>query len=84
VILSFMAWSFLSWSLSVRPHRGSGLIGRSRVPPAEIDVYTEDQAAEVDRLLALADPEGDRFCVVGMPRSDSRYAAEATGARASR
>lgn len=56
----------------------------SRVPPRiHLDLYAEDQAAEVTRLLALgatevhwdkrpadadyvilADPEGNRFCVV--------------------
>lgn len=56
-----------------------------QVPPRiHLDLYAEDQAAEVERLLALgateihwdkrpadadyvilADPEGNRFCVVG-------------------
>ena len=58
------------------------------IPPRlHLDLYTEDQAAEVDRLLALgasevnwdkrppdadyvilADPEGNRFCVVDITR----------------
>ena len=62
----------------------------SRVPPRiHLDLYADDQAAEVERLIALgatevhwdkrpadadyvilADPEGNRFCVVagGEPR----------------
>jgi catechol 2,3-dioxygenase-like lactoylglutathione lyase family enzyme len=59
-----------------------------QIPPRlHLDLYTEDQAAEVDRLLALgatevnwdkrppdadyvilADPEGNRFCVVDITR----------------
>lgn len=59
-----------------------------QVPPRlHLDLYTDDQAAEVDRLLALgasevewdkrppdadyvilADPEGNRFCVVDITR----------------
>jgi catechol 2,3-dioxygenase-like lactoylglutathione lyase family enzyme len=59
-----------------------------QVPPRlHLDLYTEDQAAEVDRLLGLgasevhwdkrppdadyvilADPEGNRFCVVDITR----------------
>ena len=59
-----------------------------QIPPRlHLDLYTEDQAAEVDRLLALgasevhwdkrppdadyvilADPEGNRFCVVDIAR----------------
>jgi len=59
-----------------------------QVPPRlHLDLYTEDQAAEVERLLALgasevhwdkrppeadyvilADPEGNRFCVVDITR----------------
>ena len=64
-----------------------------QVPPRiHLDLYTEDQAGEVDRLLALgatevhwdkrppdadyvilADPEGNRFCVVDV--SPARTAA---------
>jgi predicted enzyme related to lactoylglutathione lyase len=59
-----------------------------QVPPRiHLDLYTDDQAAEVERLLALgatevhwdrrppdadyvilADPEGNRFCVVDIKR----------------
>jgi predicted enzyme related to lactoylglutathione lyase len=59
-----------------------------QIPPRlHLDLYTEDQAAEVERLLALgatevhwdkrppdadyvilADPEGNRFCVVDTNR----------------
>lgn len=59
-----------------------------QIPPRlHLDLYTDDQAAEVDRLLALgasevewdkrppdadyvilADPEGNRFCVVDITR----------------
>ena len=59
-----------------------------QVPPRlHLDLYTEDQASEVERLLALgasevrwdkrppdadyvilADPEGNRFCVVDITR----------------
>ena len=59
-----------------------------QVPPRlHLDLYTEDQASEVERLLALgasevhwdkrppdadyvilADPEGNRFCVVDVTR----------------
>ena len=59
-----------------------------QVPPRiHLDLYTEDQAGEVARLLALgatevhwdknpadadyvilADPEGNRFCVVDLAR----------------
>ena len=59
-----------------------------QIPPRlHLDLYTEDQPAEVDRLLALgasevnwdkrppdadyvilADPEGNRFCVVDITR----------------
>jgi catechol 2,3-dioxygenase-like lactoylglutathione lyase family enzyme len=59
-----------------------------QIPPRiHLDLYTEDQAGEVDRLLALgatevvwakrpadadyvilADPEGNRFCVVDTTR----------------
>ena len=59
-----------------------------QIPPRlHLDLYTEDQAAEVDRLLTLgasevnwdkrppdadyvilADPEGNRFCVVDITR----------------
>lgn len=58
--------------------------GAARVPPRiHLDLYAQDQAAEVERLIALgasevhwdkrpadadylilADPEGNRFCVV--------------------
>jgi catechol 2,3-dioxygenase-like lactoylglutathione lyase family enzyme len=77
--------------LLLRPRDGVGpnvSLDRVRstlqVPPRiHLDLYTEDQAGEVDRLLALgatevhwdkrppdadyvilADPEGNRFCVV--------------------
>jgi len=66
-------------NLSLDAHRAA-----DRVPPRiHLDLYAEDQAAEVARLLALgatevqwdkrpadadyvilADPEGNRFCVV--------------------
>ena len=59
-----------------------------QIPPRlHLDLYTEDQAAEVERLIALgateihwdkrpadadfvilADPEGNRFCVVDTAR----------------
>ena len=59
-----------------------------QIPPRlHLDLYTEDQPAEIDRLLALgasevhwdkrppdadyvilADPEGNRFCVVDITR----------------
>jgi predicted enzyme related to lactoylglutathione lyase len=80
----------------LRPRDGSGpnlSLDRVRstvqVPPRiHLDLYTEDQAGEVERLLALgatevhwdkrppdadyvilADPEGNRFCVVDVSRS---------------
>ncbi|MFE3943082.1 VOC family protein [Streptomyces sp. NPDC059118] len=73
------------------PAGGSGVglaLGRSdtpvqAVPRVHLDLYTEEQVAEVDRLIALgavrvdwelypddpdfvvlADPEGNRFCVI--------------------
>lgn len=73
------------------PAEGSGAglaLGRSgtpvqEVPRVHLDLYTEEQDAEVDRLIALgaaradwdlypddpdfvvlADPEGNRFCVI--------------------
>jgi hypothetical protein len=64
-------------SLSVRPSQAQ------RGPRMHLDLYSEDQAADIERLLALgatrphepnrpadadyvilADPEGNRFCVV--------------------
>ena len=59
-----------------------------QIPPRlHLDLYTDDQAAEVERLIALgateihwdkrpadadfvilADPEGNRFCVVDTAR----------------
>ena len=75
----------------LRPRSGSGpnvsldrVAANVQVPPKlHLDLYTEDQAGEVARLLALgatevhwdkkpadadyvilADPEGNRFCVV--------------------
>jgi catechol 2,3-dioxygenase-like lactoylglutathione lyase family enzyme len=79
----------------LRPREGAGpnlSLDRVRstlqIPPRiHLDLYTEDQAAEVERLLALgatevhwdkrpadadyvilADPEGNRFCVVDVSR----------------
>jgi hypothetical protein len=79
----------------LRPRDGAGpnlSLDRVRstlqIPPRiHLDLYTEDQAAEVERLLALgatevhwakrpadadyvilADPEGNRFCVVDVTR----------------
>jgi catechol 2,3-dioxygenase-like lactoylglutathione lyase family enzyme len=65
-------------SLSVRPSRPQ------EGPRIHLDLYSEDQAGDVERLLGLgatrpvephrpadadyvilADPEGNRFCVVG-------------------
>ena len=65
-----------------------------QVPPRiHLDLYTEDQAGEVERLIALgatevhwdkrppdadyvilADPEGNRFCVVDISESLERLA----------
>ncbi len=64
--------------------------GRRNPPRIHLDLYTEDQAAQVERLLGLgatevhwaqrpadadyvilADPEGNRFCVI-----DTTHAAE--------
>lgn len=73
-------------NISLDLHRGA-----ERVPPRiHLDLYAEDQAAEVARLLALgatevhwdkrppdadyvilADPEGNRFCVVDASDSTS-------------
>jgi catechol 2,3-dioxygenase-like lactoylglutathione lyase family enzyme len=79
----------------LRPRDGAGpnlSLDRVRstlqIPPrVHLDLYTEDQAGEVERLLALgatevhwdkrppdadyvilADPEGNRFCVVDITR----------------
>ncbi|MET9661887.1 VOC family protein [Streptomyces sp. NPDC006510] len=78
------------WVVLVPPEGpGAGLaLGRSgtpvqEVPRVHLDLYTEEQDAEVDRLIALgavrvdwdlypedpdfvvlADPEGNRFCVI--------------------
>jgi hypothetical protein len=79
----------------LRPRDGSGPnvsldCNRSRLelpPRIHLDLYTDDQAGEVKRLLALgasevhwdkrppdadyvilADPEGNRFCVVDITR----------------
>jgi len=73
-------------SLSLDLHRA----GHRNPPRIHLDLYTEDQAAEVQRLLALgatevhwaqrpadadyvilADPEGNRFCVI-----DTTHGAE--------
>jgi len=77
----------------LRPRGGAGpnvsldrVHSKVQVPPRiHLDLYTEDQAGEVERLIALgatevhwdkrppdadyvilADPEGNRFCVVGV------------------
>jgi len=77
----------------LRPRDGAGpnvsldrVHSKVQVPPRiHLDLYTEDQAGEVERLIALgatevhwdkrppdadyvilADPEGNRFCVVGV------------------
>ena len=70
-------------NLSLDQHRSSG-----QLPPRiHLDLYTDDQAGEVRRLIALgasevhwdkrppdadyvilADPEGNRFCVVDITR----------------
>ena len=66
-----------------QPFPRSGSLGLQIPPRLHLDLYTEDQAREVERLLALgatevhwdkrppdadyvilADPEGNRFCVV--------------------
>jgi hypothetical protein len=79
----------------LRPHDGIGPNlsldlhwAADRVPPRiHLDLYTDDQAGEVQRLIALgatevrwekrppdadyvilADPEGNRFCVVDITR----------------
>jgi catechol 2,3-dioxygenase-like lactoylglutathione lyase family enzyme len=79
----------------LRPRDGSGpnlSLDRHhsalKIPPRiHLDLYTDDQSGEVDRLLRLgatevqwdkrppdadyvilADPEGNRFCVVAIPR----------------
>jgi catechol 2,3-dioxygenase-like lactoylglutathione lyase family enzyme len=79
-----------TWAILV-PVRGDGpqlaldkhgAASASQQPPNHLDLYADDQAAEVDRLLALgalrvqrdypanadfivlADPDGNRFCVV--------------------
>lgn len=70
-------------NISLDQHHSS-----SNIPPRiHLDLYTEDQAGEVERLIALgatevhwdkrppdadyvilADPEGNRFCVVDIAR----------------
>ena len=70
-------------NLSLDEHRSEG-----PVPPRfHLDLYTEDQAGEIQRLISLgatevhwdkrppdadyvilADPEGNRFCVVDITR----------------
>jgi catechol 2,3-dioxygenase-like lactoylglutathione lyase family enzyme len=70
-----------------------------RVPPRiHLDLYTEDQAGEVKRLIALgatevhwskrppdadyvilADPEGNRFCVVDISESRQDHARDDRG-----
>lgn len=77
--------------VQLRPREGAGpnlsldrVRSNLQIPPRiHLDLYTEDQAGEVERLLALgatevhwdkrppdadyvilADPEGNRFCVV--------------------
>jgi predicted enzyme related to lactoylglutathione lyase len=79
----------------LRPKDGNGpnlsldrVRSELQIPPRlHLDLYTEDQAGEVERLLALgatkihwdkrppdadyvilADPEGNRFCVVDVTR----------------
>ena len=79
----------------LRPRAGGGpnvsldtAPSAAHIPPRiHLDLYTEDQAAEVDRLIGLgatevhwnkrpadadyvilADPEGNRFCVVDTTR----------------
>jgi catechol 2,3-dioxygenase-like lactoylglutathione lyase family enzyme len=81
--------------LLLRPHDGDGPnVSLDRVPAPRVipprihlDLYTDDQAGEVDRLkglgateihwdkrpadadyVILADPEGNRFCVVDTAR----------------
>jgi catechol 2,3-dioxygenase-like lactoylglutathione lyase family enzyme len=79
-------------NLSLDMHRAA-----DRVPPRiHLDLYAEDQPAEVERLIGLgatrvewdgrpadadyvilADPEGNRFCVVQLPpRTNSAMATE--------
>ncbi|MFF5987640.1 VOC family protein [Prauserella flavalba] len=79
-----------TWAVLVPPDRGgTGIaLGKSmsqvqRHPRVHLDLYAQDQAAEVERLLSLgatrvdwdrypadpdfvvlADPDGNRFCVV--------------------
>ncbi len=82
----------------LRPRDGDGpnvsldaVAAKVQVPPKiHLDLYTEDQTGEVDRLLALgatevhwdkrpadadyrilADPEGNRFCVVDISDTTS-------------
>ncbi len=70
------------------PSEGADFHSQLQVPPRlHLDLYTDDQAGEVTRLLALgatevhwrkrppdadyvilADPEGNRFCVVDTNR----------------
>ena len=69
---------------TVRTSRSTGSARRVQIPPRiHLDLYAEDQAAEVERLIGLgatevhwdkrppdadyvilADPEGNRFCVI--------------------
>ena len=89
--LSYEAVSVDHDFVLLRPKDGSGpnvsldaVPAKVQVPPRiHLDLYTEDQSAEVQRLIALgasevhwdkrpldadyvilADPEGNRFCVV--------------------
>ncbi len=82
-------WALLRPRNGVGPNIGLDLHhGAPRVPPRiHLDLYTDDQPAEVERLKALgatevhwdkrppdadfvilADPEGNRFCVVDITR----------------
>ena len=73
---------------TARTSRSTASAPRSTIPPRiHLDLYTEDQAGEVRRLIGLgatevhwdkrppdadyvimADPEGNRFCVIDLTR----------------
>lgn len=86
-------WVVLTDPTGAGPNISLDRVDEDRLPPlgelsrVHLDLYTSDQAGEVERLLdlgatryerdygpdddfvVLVDPDGNRFCVVGKPKT---------------